>query len=399
MYKILLVDDDQGPLAQLQTELKVISSDWDVVLANSGKEAVDVLRQNHVHVTITDLGMPGMNGVELLELIQAECPNCMRIAIVDQKDVHTYQRVALTAHQFIPKPWNAKDVASKIYQLNGLSNMLKQEGIQALVNRIGRLPSQSSAYMSLISELNRPEINLDNAARIISTDISMTAKLLQLVNSAYFGLPREIHEVSQAIFYLGTDTIRDLALSIQIFSQFDQKALEAAGLGRLWDHSLQVATLSRVIASSITNEKDLIASAFTAGLLHDIGKLVIGTAYPTFYSSITGNHPSSLFWLEEEKRRFDSSHADIGAYLLGIWGIPPAILISVSNHHNILGYLSPGFAMSVAVYFANYFSLALDANPLTSPFELDPAVVNNAWVRTFYDIWKRKCEQVMFPAK
>jgi putative nucleotidyltransferase with HDIG domain len=277
--------------------------------------------------------------------------------------------------------------------------MLKQEGIQALVNRIGRLPSQSSAYMSLISELNRPEINLDNAARIISTDISMTAKLLQLVNSAYFGLPREIHEVSQAIFYLGTDTIRDLALSIQIFSQFDQKALEAAGLGRLWDHSLQVATLSRVIASSITNEKNLIASAFTAGLLHDIGKLVIGTAYPTFYSSITGNHPSSLFWLEEEKRRFDSSHADIGAYLLGIWGIPPAILISVSNHHNILGYLSPGFAMSVAVYFANYFSLALDANPLTSPFELDPAVVNNAWVRTFYDIWKRKCEQVMFPAK
>jgi len=399
MYKILLVDDDQGPLAQLQTELKVISSDWDVVLANSGKEAVDVLRQNHVHVTITDLGMPGMNGVELLELIQAECPNCMRIAIVDQKDVHSHQRVALTAHQFIPKPWNAKDVASKIYQLNGLSNMLKQEGIQALVNRIGRLPSQSSAYMSLISELNRPEINLENAARIISTDISMTAKLLQLVNSAYFGLPREIHEVSQAIFYLGTDTIRDLALSIQIFSQFEQKALENAGLGRLWDHSLQVATLSRVIASSITNEKNLIASAFTAGLLHDIGKLVIGTAYPTFYSSVGDTQPNSLFWLDEEKRRFDSSHADIGAYLLGIWGIPPAILISVSNHHNILGYLSPGFAMSVAVYFANYFSLSLDANPLTSPFDLDPAVENNAWVRTFYDIWKRKCEQVMFPAK
>lgn len=399
MYKILLVDDDQGPLAQLQKELKVISSDWDVVLANSGREAVDILRQDHVHVTITDLGMPGMNGVELLEMIQAECPNCMRIAIVDQGDIHAYQRVALTAHQFIPKPWNAKDVASKIYQLNGLSNMLKQEGIQALVNRIGRLPSQSSAYTALISELNQTDVNLENAARIISTDISMTAKLLQLVNSAYFGLPREIHDVSQAIFYLGTDTIRDLALSIQIFSQFEQKALEAAGLGRLWDHSLQVAQLSRVIATSITNDKGIIASSFTAGLLHDIGKLIIGSAYPAFYASVNDSQKNSLTWLDEEKRRFDSTHADIGAYLLGIWGIPPAILISVSNHHNILGYLSPGFAMSVAVYFANYFSLALDANPLTSPFDLDPVVENNAWVRTFYDVWKRKCEAVMYPAK
>ncbi len=397
MYRILLVDDEEAPLTELQKELKQISSNWDVVVATGGKQALDVFRYQKVDITISDLGMPGMNGVELLSLIQAECPSCMRIAIIDPMDIHLYQNVALTAHQFIAKPWSSREVAAKIYQMHGLSNMLRQEGVQKLVNQIGRLPSKSSAYSQLIDEFNKPDTSLDKAAAIVSTDMSMTAKLLQLVNSAYFGLPREVHDVSQAIFYLGTDTIRDLVLSVQIFSCFEQEKLDAAGLGGLWDHSLMVAQLSRALASSITNDKTIISSAFTAGLLHDIGKLIIGVVFKDFYSTRALVGKDSNYWLGEEIRQFESSHADIGAYLLGLWGIPPAIQIAVSNHHSIQGYLNRGFALSVAVYFANYFAYYFSNNPLTPSFQLEPAVEENAWVKTFLDVWKAQCERIVFP--
>ncbi len=399
MYRILLVDDEKAPLTELQRELKQISSAWDVLIATGGKQALDVFRHQKVDITISDLNMPGMNGVELLSMIQTECPGCMRVAIIDPIDIHQFQNVALAAHQFIAKPWNSRDVAAKIYQLQGLSNMLREEGVQKVVNQISKLPSQSSAYSLLIDELNKPETSLDKTARIISTDMSMTAKLLQLVNSAYFGLPREVHDVSQAIFYLGTDTIRDLVLSVQIFSYFEQEKLEAAGLGGLWDHSLLVAQLSRALAASITNDKSIITSAFTSGLLHDLGKLIIGVVFKDFYSSRPMLGKDSIHWLGEEKRQFDASHADIGTYLLGLWGIPPAILIAVSNHHSIQGYLNRGFALSVAVYFANYFSYYFSNNPLMPAFQLEPAVEENAWVKTFLDVWKHQCEKIIFPAK
>lgn len=399
MYRILLVDDESAPLADLQKELKQINSNWDVLIATGGKQAMDFFRHQKVDITISDLNMPVMNGVELLSLIRAECPGCMRIAIIDPKDIHQYQNIALAAHQFIAKPWSIRDVAAKIYQLHGLSNILHQEGVQKVVNQISRLPSQSSAYSQLIDELNKQESSLDKTARIISTDMSMTAKLLQLVNSAYFGLPREVHDVSQAIFYLGTDTIRDLVLSVQIFSYFEQDKLEAAGLGGLWDHSLMVAQLSRALAASITNDKSIITSAFTAGLLHDLGKLILGVVFKDFYSTRSLVGKDSIYWLGEEKRQFESSHADIGAYLLGLWGIPPAILIAVSNHHSIQGYLNRGFALSVSVYFANYFAYYFSNNPLMPAFQLEPAVEENAWVKTFFDVWKHQCEKIIYPAK
>ena len=107
----------------------------------------------------------------------------------------------------------------------------------------------------------------------------------------------------------------------------------------------------------------------------------------------------SIYWLGEEKRQFESSHADIGAYLLGLWGIPPAILIAVSNHHSIQGYLNRGFALSVSVYFANYFAYYFSNNPLMPAFQLEPAVEENAWVKTFLDVWKHQCEKIIYPAK
>src|SRR6185369_4899721 len=192
----------------------------------------------------------------------------------------------------------------------------------------------------------------DSAAfsKIIEMDAAVCAKVLQLVNSAYFGLGQKIVSVRAAVTYLGVEIIKSLVLGSSSFS--DKAISEVKGFSpdRLQQHSMMTA----IVAKKIVSNPQLADAAFTAGLLHDIGALVLCHAAPPDYmralqrkKELAGDSASA------EREIFGVTHAEVGAYLLGLWGIPFPIVEAVAFHHRPSEVAPESRALVAAVHIAS----------------------------------------------
>ena len=163
---------------------------------------------------------------------------------------------------------------STVARACALRGLLANDGLQRLVARIDSLPSPPSLYAEIMDELASEKCSFQKVGEIISKDLAMTAKILQLVNSAFFGLRRRIVKPSEAIGLLGIDVIRALALSVHVFSEYDIKNLPGFSIEAVWHHSMNVAVAAKQIAQAQTQERSIADDAFMAGVLHDVGKLI-----------------------------------------------------------------------------------------------------------------------------
>jgi HD-like signal output (HDOD) protein len=195
---------------------------------------------------------------------------------------------------------------------------------------------------------------------IIARDPAVTARLLHLVNSAAFSLAEKVTDPIEAISLLGVETVKSLVLCLQIFGQKDEAREAGLSLEILWEHSLLVAKFARLITFKQTVDERLAGDAFTAGLLHDVGRIVIASNLPQEYAAVvTAAREESHPLHEEETARLGVNHAKVGAYLLGLWGLPTAIVEAAAGHH------APGqtvfaceFSLLAAVHAANVFAHA-----------------------------------------
>jgi HD-like signal output (HDOD) protein len=181
---------------------------------------------------------------------------------------------------------------------------------------------------------------------IIESDVAMTAKILQLVNSPFFRTAQRITSIRTAIAYLGLATIRNLALSAHVFAESNADV----GAPSLQEHAMAVA----VLASRIVTDRSLADDAFAAGMLHDVGKLVLAEHDLLYAKEILdrvdpGGPPVHLM----ERERFGVSHAQVGGYLLGLWGIPERVVEAVTVHHEPINAEPPAIRVREAVHIAN----------------------------------------------
>jgi HD-like signal output (HDOD) protein len=216
------------------------------------------------------------------------------------------------------------------------------------------LPSLPTLYLEVLDAIQDPHGSLERVGDIISRDISMTAKMLQLVNSAFFGLRRHVSSPGEAVKLLGLDTIKALVLSMQIFSHFDQKQEGAFALDVLWQHSLATSTCAKRIAQDQQSDRHVVDHAFMAGLLHDVGKLVLAANLPDLYSAtlVQAQTHGTTVW-EAERALLGTTHAEVGAYLLGLWGLPDPIVETLAFHHCPSACPDQRFSPLTAVHIAN----------------------------------------------
>jgi putative nucleotidyltransferase with HDIG domain len=185
-------------------------------------------------------------------------------------------------------------------------------------------------------------------------DPAMTAKLLQLVNSAFFGIARKISNPVEAVQLLGINTVRSLALSIHAFSCFDHAKMPELSIDRIWTHCLVVGNLARKIAQIEELELGTVDEAFISGLLHDLGKLMLAVNMPERYvASLALARKNNIPDLDAEREIFGATHADVGAYLLGLWGLPVPIVEAVALHHLPRQNVEKTFTPLTAVHVAN----------------------------------------------
>ncbi|PWU00854.1 MAG: two-component system response regulator [Terriglobia bacterium] len=336
MKRILFVDDEPRVLDGLKRMLYPYRNDWEMVFVTSGTEALQLLAASEFDVLMTDVRMPQMNGIELLAEVSKRHPQVVRMVLSGTADQEMTLRSVTLAHQYLVKPCDAKTLRTKVEHALNFHRTLENPILKQIIARLHSLPSIPSVYVKLMGALQSPDVSIREVGEIIAQDLGMTAKVLQLVNSAFFGMGRHIATPAEAAVYLGIDTVKALALSVSAFSQFNAKALSFFSIEALQQHSMAVGFLARNIAKSLGQSRVAIDDAFLGGMLHDIGKLVLASNCPEQYQRVQHlAQEKAMATFEAEREIFGTSHDEVGGYLLWLWGLPDAITEIVAGHHRL----------------------------------------------------------------
>jgi putative nucleotidyltransferase with HDIG domain len=363
MKNVLFVDINSGKINAIHGLMNMMRGEWRAGFAASATDAVNFMTQASIDVIVADINYPDMTGINFLTRSQKIDPQVVKIAITDQKNIIEHLRTSSLAQQFLGKSYDMSTLKASILRAATLRDLLTQSMLQRLISQVRSLPSLPNLYLQIADELNKPDPTADRVGQIIAQDISMTAKVLQIVNSAYFGLPYQVVNPTQATVMLGLETIRDLVLTIKVFSNFDQLKLRHLGLTRLWNHSISVGVFSKMIARAISSDKKTFEYAFVAGLLHDIGKLVLADNLPMKYHNTLELAAQKRIELQEaEEAIFGTTHAQVGAYLLWLWNLPEQVITATAYHHVPDKYSTKGFTPVTAVHLANIFNHMVTSN-------------------------------------
>ena len=325
--RVLFVDDDANLLSGIERSLRSYRKSWQIEVAPDGVAALKILASESFEVLISDMKMPGMTGNQLLEQAAKISPNTIRIILSGQCDEAATIASIPLAHQFITKPTTAKTIVEKIDRALTIAGTLDNKVIQQHLTNLGRIPMAPHSYRETINELQKEEPSIDAIGAIIVKDAMISSKILQIVNSAFFGLPRQVHDPVEAINFLGLDTISTLVLGLGVFYETDSDLVKEFQLDRVMDHSNRVALYARRLAQECKLNREVISLVMTAGLLHDVGLQITASVAPELWRGILEQGASTDKSLKEiEIDVLGATHAQVGAYLLGIWGLPTDVV-------------------------------------------------------------------------
>ncbi|HVA47409.1 MAG TPA: response regulator [Pirellulales bacterium] len=334
MKRILFVDDEPSVLDGLRRMLRAWRGEWEPAFAAGGSEALALLAERPFDVVVSDMRMPGMDGAQLLDEVTRRYPSIVRIILSGQADRESVLRCIGPTHQYLSKPCGAAELRATIERALALRQWLDEPTIQHVIANVSSLPGLPALYTELVAELQSPDCSLARIGEIIGRDVAMTAKIMQLVNSSYFGLRQRVGTPQQAAAALGTEVLRALVLSIKAFSHEDQIKLPGFDIERLFEHSLAVGATARALARLSGGATALVNDSFVAGVLHDVGKLALARSLPERYAKVLALADNEgLPRCVAETEILGCSHAEVGAYLLGLWGLPDALIEAVAFHH------------------------------------------------------------------
>jgi len=391
MKRILFVDDEPKILQGLQRILRSMRHEWEMEFATSGQEALEILAKAPFDVVVTDMRMPGMDGAQLLNEVMKRDPNVVRIILSGQTDQDVFISSSRVMHQFLSKPCETETLKTTIVRDCVLKDLLKDESLRKLVLQTESLPSLTDLYDEIVGLLKMPNVPMEKVGQVIAKDIGMTAKILQLVNSAFYGLRRRISNPTDAVVILGLNTIRALVLSHRLFRFFDTTKLTAFCPQALWKHSMEVGLFARKIARMENYTAKFIDDAPAAGMLHDIGKLVLAANLPDQYNkALALAQEKNISPYETEQEVFHGTHAEVGAYLMGLWGIPEPIIEAIAFHHTPSKCQAKTFTLVTAVHVAN--ALGSEGYPEAGgEMQLDYAYIAELGLSERISLWQESC--------
>jgi len=391
MKRILFVDDEPSILDGLKRMLRPMRSEWDMVFAPGGEAALSLLEAQHFDVIVTDMRMPGMDGATLLEIVREKYPSLLRIILSGYTELQSSLRAVPVAHQFLLKPCDPDMLRAGIARATSLGEVLDSKMLTSLVGALRDLPSLPRIFAELKTALAQPNISTDRISQIVEQDVALSAKLLQLVNSAFFGLARDVTNVKTAVTCLGITVLHDLVLTLEVFRSFQPD--EYVSVEYLEDFHRH-AQLTARIAAGIAQKYKVSPGAVLAALLHDVGKLVIAERTPAHFARVlvqAHDEGKPLYEIEERLTHF--SHAEVGAYLLSLWGLPYSLVEAVAHHHHPRRIPTNGLDMVLLVYLSNLLAHEREALDRGNPApQFDTEVLEQAGVAGRLDEFRKIAE-------
>lgn len=328
MSRILFVDDEQRILDGLRDLLRKDRKRWTIDFALGGEAAIEKLEREPYDVVVSDMRMPRIDGGGVLEAAKRLRPEAGRIILSGQTELAAATRVVPVAHQFLTKPCDGDSLRAVISRMLDLVALVRDVGLQRLVGGIDALPSPPDTYSRLVATLGSATSSAKDIAAVLRQDPALCAKLLQLTNSAFFGLKRTVTSVDTAVALLGIEVLRALVLALGTFASMN--ASDATVVAKLQDHAVAAGEIAHLVA----REHPAQDAVFAAALMHDVGRLLLATKLQDDYTRLERRCAGEGASLSDaELEAFGATHAEVGAYLLGLWGLPADIVEAVRFHH------------------------------------------------------------------
>jgi HD-like signal output (HDOD) protein len=381
MKRILFVEDS----ALLREVYRALAgkegAGWDVVTASGGAEALETMKNQSFDVVASDMRLGGMNGIELLTEVTRLYPQTSRIIISGSADRAEAAEALGSTHQFLMKPVEYQTLAEALTSIGALDEFLRDEKLRVLVGRLRALPSFPTRYLEIMKAVEAPDTPLQVVYDLIVGDPG----LLQVANSAAMGFREKIVDPLEAVQLLGLNTVRALALSAHVFASFTPAQRINFPMDALWDHLMRCGDRARAIMQVEGADTTSADAAYTAGILHDIGKLMLADSFPAeFQSALAQAASRDVPFQEIEMEVFGATHAGLAAYLLGLWGLPASIVEAVAFHHAPGKSSHQAFSPLTAVHAANALEHETEGDPLV----LDKEYLRRIGVAGKVDAWR-----------
>jgi HD-like signal output (HDOD) protein len=353
-HKLLFVGTPADWSRVIDRDLHRLQQSWGFQFVPDAAQAVAALHEEF-HAIIIQAAVAAESTVaEALKKVPAKT---VRVVLCDTSDRSEVARWSVTGANPVSQSTDASNLAATINRTARVQEWMTDAGIKKLLALCKKLPAMPKLYSQVSKELSSPNGSIDVVAQLIAQDPVMTAKILQVVNSAFFALGRQVSEPADAVMFLGAERTRSLILLAGVFTQFDGVGCPGFMPEPIWNHSLQVGALARTITMAETKNAKLAEAAFTAGLVHDMGKLILAANVPAMCNSIGQLHKSKqLTQREAETQVLGTTHAELAACLLGSWGLPLPVLEAVAWHHHPTRSPDKGFTLLTAVHAANVFA-------------------------------------------
>jgi HD-like signal output (HDOD) protein len=372
VIRILFIDDDSQILDGIRRSMHCMRAEWQMRFCSEPVAALNELSAEPADVVVSDMRMPVMDGSEFLAEVKQRYPQTIRILLSGQAESESIIRATRSAHRYLSKPCDAPTLKAAITRTANLKAVLNDGQLAAMVGSVDALPTPPKAYQELVDCIRNPNSAIADAARIIRQDVAMTAKVLKLANSGFFGLREPVQSIDRAVAFVGMEAMSALVLGQELFNNKNPVTLPGFSLENLGRHSFECAAWARAVALSQQCSARVADAAFLCGVLHDVGRLVFATRVPPSAPAQRRD------WLSETAMNMKTHHARVGGYLLGLWGFPEAVVESIVWHHTPSRCGDMGFGLCGLLHVGDYLSHASQPHPAEAAGpELEPGYLQD----------------------
>jgi HD-like signal output (HDOD) protein len=348
---ILLAIADPQALADIS---EALGTGWMPTAVRNEPEAVSQLKRFSFNAFLVDFNLGSPDASELLDLALAEHPETARFLMAYEADLSLVAAKVNGPHHLLSKPLEFALLKNRIEEgvaeqnSNGTEQGKDAAGGQRASTKI------PPVYAEVLKALEAPEVTSEQVGELIGTDEALTAEVLRLACSSKLGLPRNFSGPAEAVESLGMGAVKTLVMALRHLAEHSQLKPGYLSLDALWQHSTRVAQLARDLVLFETKDRSLAEEAFAAGLVHDLGKVVLVKNFDDLYGrvhSLARNQPVALWDVEREM--FGANHGEIGGCLVGMWNLPGPVVEATAFHHEPTAVASPQLTALAAVQIAD----------------------------------------------